>query len=252
MTPNDRVHPNARGGPRVGSLHDHACRQAWQQLIAENTANGYLVTLGFYCYLDEHRAIHSANEFLKRANRSLFGKRFKNHRESLIGMVVLEKKRHSTRSSNSPHFHFMVTADGRDVRAMVEAAEGASRSLCYPTFERDRPFGRAISDPDLVDVREVYDPVGLADYLTKDCYRFGPLREALNIGFVTPDGIEGLSATGLRTGRDIGGSRLSQATAAKLDFAPYATRPVDLLQGLAVSPQIADASEATPQWEYCI
>ena len=156
-----------------------------------------MITLGFRVYLDKTRAIQVANHFLMRLNRRLFGKRFRKHAQSLVGAVVLEHKCHSTRSSNSPHFHFVVTAESfvtseakeEMLRAIVEIE--ATR-LRFPTLVYDQPFGEVISGSDFVNVTRIETADYLANYLTKDCFRFGPAGSGLNIGFFGVDGIEGL------------------------------------------------------------
>ena len=59
----------------------------------------------------------------------------------------------------------------------------------YPRFDPDRPFGRFISGPGYVDVRDITDLAGLADYLTKEIKSI----DAVNIGFFGPAGIEGIT-----------------------------------------------------------
>ena len=107
MPPNGLL--SMKEGPRNNDAH-FLGRQAWDRLLSESGTNGYLVTLGFRKYLDLFRAIKLAENFVLRVNRRLFGKRFKDNRQFLQGMVILERKRRSTHSSNSPHFHFVVSA----------------------------------------------------------------------------------------------------------------------------------------------
>lgn len=176
--------------PRLG-------RRDWEKLLANTGFNGCMITLGFWVYLDNARAIEVANHFLQRINRHLFGKRFPRHGRFLEGAVVLEHKRHITRSSNSPHFHFVTTAkclptakdNGERLRMVVKYA---ARRLLYPTHAYNRPLGEVISGSDFVDVKRIVNADDLANYLTKDCYRFGQVGDALNIGFFGVDGIEGL------------------------------------------------------------
>lgn len=175
-------------------------RKAWDVLISESGTSGYLVTLGFRKYLDLDRSIDLAETFLLRMNRRLFGKRFKDNRQFLQGMVILERKRRSTHSPNSPHFHFVVSAKSFVRIKIIETelrsiAEDVAGRLRYPTLEPVRPFGEIISGPDFVDVRGITSADFLANYLTKDCHRFGPAGDALNIGFLCIGGIEGLATT---------------------------------------------------------
>ncbi len=194
VTPNEQMHPTettcAGRAPHLGRL-------AWEELLSDTGSNGYMITLGFRVYLDRDRAVAVANHFLLRINRRLYGKRFPRHGRFLEGAVILEHKHHSTRSSNSPHFHFVVSAESLStaevneerLQAIVEYAAGR---LLYPTFVYDHPFGKVISGSDFVIVTRIDTADHLANYLTKDCCRFGPVGDALNIGFFGVDGIEGL------------------------------------------------------------
>ncbi len=113
------------------------------------------------------------------------------------GAVILEHKHHSTQSSDSPHFHFVVSAESlantevkeQRLQAIVEHEAGR---LLYPTLVYDQPFGKVISGSDFVMVTRIETTDDLANYLTKDCCRFGAVGDALNIGFFGVDGIEGL------------------------------------------------------------
>ena len=194
MTPNELLRPaeTTRNGraPHLGRL-------AWEELLSNTGLDGHMITLGFRVYLDKARAIEVANHFLLRINRRLYGKRFPRHGRFLEGTVILEHKHHSTRSSNSPHFHFVVSAESLStaevneerLQAIVEYAAGR---LLYPTYVYDQPFGKVISGSDFVIVTRIDTADHLANYLTKDCCRFGPVGDALNIGFFGVDGIEGL------------------------------------------------------------
>ena len=75
------------------------------------------------------------------------------------------------------------------LQAIVEYAAGR---LLYPTLVYDQPFGKVISGSDFVMVTRIETADDLANYLTKDCCRFGAVGDALNIGFFGVDGIEGL------------------------------------------------------------
>ena len=194
MTPNELIHPTETTGT---GLAPHLGRLAWEELLSDTGLNGFMITLGFRVYLDTARAIAVANHFLQRINRHLYGKRFPRHGRFLEGAVVLEHKRHSTRSSNSPHFHFIVaaeslsTSEGNEER-LRKVVEYAAGRLLYPTLVCDQPFGEVISGPAFVDAKRIVNANDLANYLTKDCCRFGPVGDALNIGFFGVDGIEGL------------------------------------------------------------
>lgn len=182
---------NARRLPQIGRL-------AWEELLSDAGSNGYMITLGFRLYLDTARAIEVANNFLLRINRRLYGTRFARHNRYLEGAVILEHKHRSTRSSNSPHFHFVVSAASIVVsnvsqEKLRKITEYAADRLLYPTHVYDRPFGTQLSGSDFVDVRRIDSANNLANYLTKDCYRFGQVGDALNIGFFGVGGIEGLS-----------------------------------------------------------
>ena len=173
-------------------------RDAWKELLSESGTNGYLVTLGFRQYLDLGRAIDVAENFLLRVNRRLFGKRFKKHGRFLKGMIVLERKGRSTRSLLSPHFHIVVSLRSFTNKVVNEdhlrgILEQVAHRLRLPTGDPLRPFGQCISGHGFVDVRKITSSEALADYLTKDCYKFGPRGNALNIGFLGIDGIEGLA-----------------------------------------------------------
>ena len=172
-------------------------RRAWEGLLSDTASNGFMITLGFRMYLDQARAIEIANHFLLRVNRRLFGKRFRRHGQFLIGAVVLEHKHHSIRSRNSPHFHFVVSpesftklaVDENYLRAIVEHEAGRLR---YPTLDYRRLLGPLVSGSQFVDVTKIKGPDGLGNYLTKDCNNFGPVSDALNIGFIGKDGIVGV------------------------------------------------------------
>ena len=75
------------------------------------------------------------------------------------------------------------------IRVVVEREAGHLR---YPTLDQLRTFGPPISGLDFVDVRKIHSSDGLANYLTKECKNFGPIEDALNIGFFGADGIVGL------------------------------------------------------------
>ena len=194
MSPNELVHPTEATcigrAPQLGRL-------AWEELLSDMGLNGHMITLGFRVYLDKARAIEVANHFLLRINRRLYGKRFPRHGRFLEGAVILEHKHHSTRSSNSPHFHFVVSPESlttaevseERLRAIVKYEAGR---LLYPTLVYDQPFGEVISGSDFVKVTRIETAYDLANYLTKDCCRFGAVGDALNIGFFGVDGIEGL------------------------------------------------------------
>ncbi len=175
----------------------HLERLSWEKLLSQIGSGGFMITLGFQVYLDQARAIQVANHFLLRVNRKLFGKRFPRHGQFLVGAVVLEHKNHSTRSSESPHFHFIVSPESfvrhsineEELRAIVEHVAGRLR---FPTLHKHKPLGPLVSGSDFVKVDRIEIANGLANYLTKDCDRFGPARDALNIGFFGIGGIEGL------------------------------------------------------------
>ena len=108
MAPNELMRPTETTGT---GRAPHLGRLAWEELLANTGLNGYMITLGFRVYMDKARAIEVANHFLLRINRRLYGKRFPRHGRFLEGAVILEHKHHSTRSSDSPHFHFVVSAE---------------------------------------------------------------------------------------------------------------------------------------------
>lgn len=201
MHPNDLLRPaETTDGQRSCAAFNVAgrpSRQAWEKLLSNTGTNGFMITLGFRTHLDRTRAVETANHFLSRINRRIFGKRFRRYDQSLRGAVVLEQKRHSTRSHNSPHFHFVVIADSvgsslsdeSRLRVIVEHEAGRLR---YPTLDQLRPFGPLISGTDFVDVTRIHSPDGLANYLTKECKDFGLRDGALNIGFFGMEGIVGL------------------------------------------------------------
>ena len=194
VSPNELVRQTERN---YAGRASHVGRLAWQELLSNAGSTGYMVTLGFRAYLDKARAVEVANQFLLRINRRLYGKRFPRHGRFLEGAVILEHKHHSTRSSNSPHFHFVVSraslatsdVNQEGLRRIIEYAAGR---LLYPTHDYDRSFGTQVCGSDFVDVRRIDSANNLANYLTKDCYRFGQVGDALNIGFFGVDGIEGL------------------------------------------------------------
>ncbi len=201
MDPNDLLRPaettDGQWGYAAFNGAGRPSRQAWEKLLSKMGTNGFMITLGFRTYLDRKRAVETANHFLSRINRRIFGKRFRRHDRSLRGAVVVEKKRHSTRSHNSLHFHFVVFADSvgssfsEESRLRVTVEREAGR-LRYPTLDQLRPFGPLISGRDFVDVTRVHTPDGLANYLTKECKDFGLRGDALNIGFFGAEGIVGL------------------------------------------------------------
>ena len=194
MAPNELLRPTETAC--IGRA-PHLGRLAWEELLANTGLNGYMITLGFRVYMDKARAIEVANHFLLRINRRLYGKRFSRHGRFLEGAVILEHKHHSTRSSNSPHFHFVVsaeslsTSEAKEERLRATVAREAGR-LLYPTLVYDKPFGEEISGSDFVKVTRIETADDLANYLTKECCRFGSIGDALNIGFFGVDGIEGL------------------------------------------------------------
>jgi len=188
VTPNELVHP---AETTCTGRAPHLGRLAWEELLSDTGLNGLMITLGFRVYLDKARAIEVANHFLLRINRRLYGKRFPSHGKFLEGAVILEHKHHSTRSSESPHFHFIVAAESFEnihvnEKGLREIVEFAASRL------RDQSSGQPMSGSKFVDTRRIQDPGRLANYLTKDCYRFGPAGSGLNIGFFGVDGIEGL------------------------------------------------------------
>ena len=201
MTPNELLCPrettayNTECDPRKTTVH--LSRRDWERLLSHLGTNGFMITLGFWMYLDQARAIKVANHFLLRVNRRIYGKRFRQHGQSLVGAAVLEHKHHSTQSSNSPHFHFVVAAESFEklvvdedkLRAIVEHEAGR---LCFPTMDYHQPLGPVISGSEFVDVKRIENPDGLANYLTKECKKFGPENDALNIGFLSMNGIEGI------------------------------------------------------------
>lgn len=201
MAPNETLRPlETTAGCTERDTHTAVVRLRrldWERLLSRLATNGFMITLGFRMYLDQARAIEVANHFLLRVNRRIYGKRFRRHSQSLVGAVVLEHKHHSTRSSKSPHFHFVVAiesfeksvVDEDKLRVIVEHEAGR---LCFPTLDYHQPLGPPVSGPDFVDVRRIENPDGLANYLTKDCKNFGPINDALNIGFIGMDGIEGI------------------------------------------------------------
>lgn len=173
-------------------------RSAWEELIAEVGRDGIMFTLGFRVTMDDRRAVMVANHFLQRLNRRLFGKRYIKHSSGMNGVVVLERKHRSSRSNLSPHFHFVVSGTGgshplprEDV--FRDAVERESSRLLYPTLDGARCLVGSISGPDFVDARSIYAPQGLAKYLTKESGFSNLESDALNIGFVTVRGIQGLS-----------------------------------------------------------
>lgn len=170
---------------------------AWENLISQIGSNGHMITLGFRTYLDKPRSIEVANHFLVRVNRRIFGKRFRRICNFLSGIVILEHKHRSSRSSNSPHFHFVVSAASLDKSG---ADEGKLRSivareagrLCFPTLDPLHSLGGPVSGTDFVDVTRITAPTGLANYLTKECWSVDPTLTASNIGFFGVHGIVGL------------------------------------------------------------
>ena len=136
VTPNEQMHPTET---TCTGRAPHLGRLAWEELLSDTGLNGYMLTLGFRVYLDRARAIEVANHFLLRTNRRLYGKRFSRHAKFLEGAVILEHKHHSTQSSDSPHFHFVVSAESlansevkeERLQAIVEHEAGR---LLYPTL----------------------------------------------------------------------------------------------------------------------
>lgn len=197
MAPNELLRPVETTAHHQHCASMHSGRLAWERLLTDVGSDGFMITLGFRIHMDRARAVEVANHFLLRVNRRLFGKRFSRHGQSLVGAAVLEHKHHSTRSSHSPHFHFVVSAEsfskfvlseGR-LRSIVEHEAGR---LCYPTLNYRQSLGALVSGPDFVDVTKIESPDRLANYLTKGCSEFGSVSEALNIGFFGVNGIQGI------------------------------------------------------------
>ena len=199
MAPNGLVRPiekTARCTYQRQQATD-SVRLAWENLLSDVGANGIMITLGFRTYLDKVRAVKIANHFLLRLNRHLYGKRFRKNCQSLTGMVALELKHHSSRSLNSPHFHFVVSAASLAKSIITEdklcaIVNHAAGRLCLPTLDRYRPLGPPVSGPEFVHVTKIYGADELSNYLTKDCKSFGPVNDARNIGFFDANGIVGI------------------------------------------------------------
>ena len=203
MSPNELPCPakmdyERRKGATSIDANPQAGRRAWEDMLSTVGSGGLMVTLGFRARLDHVRAVNTANHFLRRINRRLFGKRYRLSGQSLRGAVVLEQKRRSSRAHDSPHFHFVVLGESVSsvpnnedrIRAVVEHEAGRLR---HPTLDQLRPFGPPLSGVDFVDIARIDSSDGLANYLTKECKYFGGSEDALNIGFFRVDGIVGLS-----------------------------------------------------------
>ena len=209
MTPNVGVCPNVGGsqietraraipsGPTLPASAAEA-RSAWENVIRSAAERGqFFVTLGFRSYLDTSRAIHCAEHFLTRVNRTLFGKRYRSHGTFLRGIAVMEIKRRSLQGLNSPHFHFVLSApvDAKvrpTLSALQHAAKAAANRLRYVTRKDTYPLGGNISRPGQVNVQPISDAHGLANYLTKEIQLHGDPLDGRNIGFVDSLGIVGL------------------------------------------------------------
>jgi len=204
-------------------------RDAWVRFLMEVGPFNLFPTLGFSCWIDPDRALFSAQHFLQRIHRALYGIRFNNQGRFLEGVVIAEKKRVSRLGAGGIHFHFLLRllmcccsrggggsrtceVPGRVVgwQSLPEvcvacvrgAAVNASMRLRYPNEMMGHRNTRRISGEKYVDVRAITDPLGLAKYLTKQLAR-APRDESLRIGFVNGSVISGLDLTDSGTHRGV-------------------------------------------------
>lgn len=170
-------------------------RDAWIQLLSEYERFDAFVTIGFSMYLDVHRATACLNHLVVRLNRSLHSKRYLKHEQWLSGVAVLERKRGSHLAPNGPHFHLLLRGPGPgslDLERLSQLLDKHAGRLRYPTGNPLRPFGRPVSGSAYVDVQSIFEIGRLASYLTKELRYQSTSSVGTSIGFIGPNGVDGI------------------------------------------------------------
>lgn len=134
-------------------------RQGWKQFLIQLKPD-YFVTLTFRVRFPDNVASSSAQFFL----RSLYKLLPKPSRKHISGAVVVERTKQDSRFTGFYHFHFLFC----HVIQNCPEPDTRLKNACIRSAGRIRDgAGRKAALPNNVYVINVYEPIGLAQYLTK-------------------------------------------------------------------------------------
>ncbi|HGM7062459.1 TPA: hypothetical protein ACKP7Q_000807 [Stenotrophomonas maltophilia] len=159
---------------------------AWNEFLATTGPYTYIWTQSFMHPYSDRKAIEALWDCTKHINRSIWGPRWVKKGSGIHATVVAERHKKSLELRGRLHFHVLVQkpdAEICDEKFISAVKDGA-------VWLRD-DFGKPMSALDRTDVRTVYDPAGLATYLTKDLQtHHWPNGDS--IFFLRPGGAEGV------------------------------------------------------------
>ena len=167
------------------SIPKPAAYSAWEDFLATSGPYPYMWTQSFVRPYSDNELFNALWQCTRFINRELWGPRWDRKQLGLKGTVVAEPHRKSLDVRGRLHFHVLLHGQqgNGDLQRLREVVTSASLRL------RDSA-GRQMSAIDRVNVKEVWDIGGLADYLTKDL-QTPHWAGGDNIFFIRPNGIEG-------------------------------------------------------------
>lgn len=164
-----------------GSLYD-----AWKDFLATTGPYAYMWTQSFMNPYSDRKAVDALWSCTKNINRAIWGPRWSKKGKGICGTVVAERHKLSHEVRGRLHFHVLV----HKLDANVDDERFASIVNNAALWLRD-DFARPMSAIDRTSVRTVYDPEGVAGYLTKDL-QTAHWPKGDNIFFLRPTGEEGV------------------------------------------------------------
>lgn len=153
--------------PTIGAIEGDtisSCtlRDAWIEVITSNEKLRFFLTIAFVRPYDDEQAYKAVKNITKLINKSIWGRNWYKHKEkSIRGFIIAEPHEISLDLRNRLHFHLLLEA--RDGLTLASLKKG----LDYAIARTYGPRRGIMVEPDMVDVREIYDLTGLSDYVTK-------------------------------------------------------------------------------------
>lgn len=159
---------------------------AWREFLTTTGPYTHMWTQSFMNPYSDRKAIDALWDCTKHINRSIWGPRWAKKGNGIHATVVAERHRQSYELRGRLHFHVLVQKPDADIgdERFISLVNNAALWL------RD-DFAKPMSALDRTDARKVYDPAGLATYLTKDL-QTTHWPNGDNIFFLRPGGVEGV------------------------------------------------------------
>ncbi|MBW9259070.1 MAG: hypothetical protein K1562_15775 [Candidatus Thiodiazotropha sp. (ex. Lucinisca nassula)] len=161
-------------------MNNKQMRDEWIQFIADSGPYRFMLTVTYKYSLPDDKSIQYFDKLLHFVNRKLYGMKYKRKGIYLKGFVFAERNKRG-----ALHFHILV----KDDAVVNQFSRFKFEQLVYrfgAKIEHTSKSGHGyqVINNEGLDVADIYDEIGIADYLTKTM----KMSESCFIGPLGADG----------------------------------------------------------------